>query len=142
MTTGQDTISLDGTFSLIKWQPFVRYSVYINRRSIMKDLTLAEEMVLLAIWKLKDNAYGVTIRKQVSRSTNRIFPYGTLYSVLDKLTKKRMITKIVSAPLPRRGGRSRNYYSILPEGISALKKALHLRKSLWDEKTIAALDKV
>lgn len=107
----------------------------------MKDLTLVEEMVLLAIWKLKDNAYGVTIRKQVSRSTNRIFPYGTLYSVLDKLTKRRLITKSVSDPLPRRGGRSRNYYSITPDGISALKVAMQLKKSLWDEKTILALDK-
>ena len=123
-------------------QPFVRYSVYINREGIMKDLTLAEEMVLLAIWKLKDNAYGVTIRKQVSRSTKRIFPYGTLYSILDKLTKTRLITKIVSEPLPRRGGRSRNYYSITPEGISSLKVALQLKKSLWDEETIMILDKV
>lgn len=106
----------------------------------MKDLTLAEEMVLLAVWKLKDNAYGVTIRKQVSRSTNRIFPYGTLYSILDKLTKSRLVTKSVSDPIPKRGGRSRNYYSITPEGISALKAAMQLKKSLWDEKTIMGLN--
>lgn len=108
----------------------------------MKDLALAEEMVLLAIWKLKNNAYGVTIRKQVSKSTNRVFPYGTLYSVLDKLSKKRLITKIVSDPLPRRGGRSRNYYRVTRDGIFALKAALKLKKSLWDEKTITALNKV
>ena len=107
----------------------------------MKDLTLAEEMVLLAVWKLKDNAYGVTIRKQVSQSTNRIFPYGTLYSVLDGLTRKKLVTKSVSDPLPRRGGRSRNYYSITPGGITALKKAMQLKKSLWDEKTVLVLDK-
>jgi PadR family transcriptional regulator PadR len=114
----------------------------MNGENIMKDLTLVEEMVLLAIWKLESNAYGVTIRKQVTRSTNRLFPYGTLYSILDKLTKKRLITKIVSDPLPRRGGRSRNYYSITPDGISALKAALQLKTSLWDEKTIKALDKI
>ena len=108
----------------------------------MKDLTLAEEMVLLAIWKLKDDAYGVTIRKHVSQSANRIFPYGTLYSILDKLSRKRMITKSVSDPLPRRGGRSRNYYAITSEGISALKVAMRLKKSLWDEETISALSKV
>jgi PadR family transcriptional regulator PadR len=107
----------------------------------MKDLTLTEEMVLLAVWKLKDNAYGVTIRKQVSRSTNRIFPYGTLYSVLDKLTKSRFVTKRVSDPIAKRGGRSRNYYTITPDGISALKEAMRLKTSLWDEKTIQALSK-
>lgn len=106
----------------------------------MKDLTLPEEMVLLAVWKLKDNAYGVTIRKQVSRSTNRIFPYGTLYSILDKLTKNRLVIKSVSDPIPKRGGRSRNYYSITTEGVSALKVAMQLKKSLWDEKTIMALN--
>jgi DNA-binding PadR family transcriptional regulator len=107
----------------------------------MKDLTLVEEMILLAVWKLKENAYGVTIRKQVSQSTDRIFPYGTLYSVLDKFTKMRLVTKTVSDPLPRRGGRSRNYYTITPDGISALKVALRLKKSIWDKKTIMALDK-
>ena len=106
----------------------------------MKDLTLTEEMVLLAVWKLKDNAYGVTIRKQVSRSANRTFPYGTLYSVLDKLLKKGLVTKSISAPIPKRGGRSKNYYAITPSGISALKVAMRLQKSLWDEKTITALD--
>ena len=106
----------------------------------MKDLTLTEEMVLLAVWKLKDNAYGVTIRKQVSRATNRIFPYGTLYSVLDKLLKKGLVTKSISDPIPKRGGRSKNYYAITSSGISALKVAMRLQKSLWDEKTITALD--
>ncbi len=107
----------------------------------MKDLTLTEEMVLLTVWKLKDNAYGVTIRKQVSRSTNRTFPYGTLYSVLDKLTRNGLVTKSVSDPIAKRGGRSRNYYTLTPEGISALKVAMRLKKSLWDEKTITALSK-
>lgn len=108
---------------------------------MMKDLTLSEEMVLLAVWKLENNAYGVTIRKQVSRSTGRIFPYGTLYSVLDKLSKSRLVTKSVSDPIAKRGGRSRNYYTITPAGISALKVAMSLKKSLWDEKTVMALNK-
>ena len=123
-------------------QPFVRYPVYMNGGPIMKDLTLPEEMVLQAIWKLKDSAYGVAIRKEVSRSTARIFPYGTLYSVLDKLTKKGLIIKSVSDPLPIRGGRSRNYYAITPKGVSALKVAMQLKKSLWDEKTMVDLNKV
>lgn len=107
----------------------------------MKDLTLTEEIVLLAVWKLKEDAYGVAIRKELSESTHRIFPYGTLYSALDKLTKKGLITKSPSDPLPRRGGRRRYYYSVTPEGISALKKALELKRLIWDRKTILALNK-
>ncbi len=103
-------------------------------------MALTEEIILLAVWKLKDNAYGVTIRKHISDTTGRIFPYGTLYSVLDKLTKKGFIRRIISDPIPRRGGRSRNYYSITPDGISALKVAMDLKKSLWDRDTIIALN--
>ena len=108
----------------------------------MKDLTLTEEMFLLTVWKLKDNGYGVTIRQHVSEATNRIYPYGTLYSALDKLVRKGYLKKRVSDPIPERGGRSRNYYHITPEGISALKMALELKQSLWDGETELAFDKI
>jgi PadR family transcriptional regulator PadR len=106
---------------------------------IMKDLTLTEEMFLLAVWKLKDEAYGVTIRRHISKETKRIYPYGTLYSALDKLTRKGYLTKTVSDPTPERGGRSRNYYHISPKGISALRAALELKKTMWDKATELAL---
>jgi len=105
----------------------------------MKDLTLTEEMFLLTVLKLKDNAYGVTIRQHVSEKTKRIYPYGTLYSALDKLVSKGYLIKIVSDPLPERGGRSRNYYHITQEGREALKNALELKKMLWDSDTELAL---
>ena len=107
----------------------------------MKDLTLTEEMFLLTVWKLQDNAYGVTIRQHVSETTRRIYPYGTLYSALDKLVRKGYLTKTVSDPLPERGGRSRNYYHITPKGLTALKNALELKRSLWDGDTELAISK-
>ena len=105
----------------------------------MKDFTLTEEMVLLSVWKLSDNAYGVTIRQHISKKTNRIFPYGTLYSALAKLEKKGYVQKSISDPIPERGGRSKNYYHITPEGLIALKKAMELKKILWDDDTQLAL---
>ena len=107
----------------------------------MKDLTLVEEMFLLAVWKLKENAYGVTIRKYVSEVTNRIYPYGTLYSALDKMVRMGFLTKTIGDPTPERGGRSKNYYFITPPGIGALKNAMELKKSLWDKETELALKK-
>lgn len=107
----------------------------------MKDLTLTEEMILWAIWKLEVNAYGVTIRKQVSGRTGRIFPYGTLYGILAKLCRKRYVTKRVSDPTPIRGGRSRNYYRITARGREALRAAMELKKTLWDEESELALEK-
>jgi len=105
----------------------------------MKDLTLTEEMVLLAIFKLKDNAYGVTIRKYLSNATRRIYPYGTLYSTLAKLVQMGLLVKTVSDPTPERGGRSKNYYHITQEGIEALRNAIELKNSLWDDETIVAI---
>lgn len=105
----------------------------------MKDLTLTEEMILWAVWKLDVNAYGVSIRKRVSQKTGRIFPYGTLYGILAKLCRRGFIVKRASDPLPVRGGRSRNYYRITSRGREALKAAMELKKTLWDEESELAL---
>jgi len=107
----------------------------------MKDLTLTEEMILWAVWKLKATAYGVTIRKQVSERTGRSFPYGTLYGILAKLCRKSFVKKSISDPTPIRGGRSRNYYHITSRGREALRAAMELKKTLWDEESELALDK-
>ena len=98
----------------------------------MKDLTLTEEMFLLAVWKLKDDAYGVTIRQHVSEETDRVYPYGTLYSALDKLVERGYLTREKSDPTPERGGRSKIYYYITDEGIVALKAAMELKNRLWN----------
>jgi DNA-binding PadR family transcriptional regulator len=106
----------------------------------MKDLSLIEELVLWAVLKLEGDAYGVTIRRKVSRAAGKNFPYGTLYSVLAKLTRMGYVRKVVGDPSPVRGGRSRNYYRISPGGREALRRTLTLRRRLWDEESQLALD--
>ena len=101
----------------------------------MKDLTLTEEMFLLAVWKLGENAYGVTIRHHVSQETGRTFPYGTLYSALDKLVRMGYLKKSTGDPIPERGGRRKYFYTITKDGIKALKNALKLKQILWDAET-------
>ena len=101
----------------------------------MKDLTLTEEMFLLTVWKLKENAYGVTIRQHISEETGRTFPYGTLYSALDKLVRMGYLTKTTGDPTSERGGRRKYFYHITKEGITALKNALKLKQILWDTET-------
>lgn len=107
----------------------------------MKDLHLTEEMFLLAVWKLKDNAYGVTIRQYVTNETGRNYPIGTIYSALDKMARKGYLRKTVSDPTPERGGRSKNYYHITKAGIEALKAAMELKNLIWDPQTEMALNK-
>lgn len=107
----------------------------------MKDLTLTEEMLLLTVWRLKEDAYGVTIRKHVSQKTDRTFPYGTLYSALDKLVRMGYLTKTTGDPTPERGGRRKYFYHITEEGIEALKNALKLKQRLWDAETQMTINK-
>ena len=56
-------------------------------------LSRSEEIVLVAIWKLGDNAYGVTIREQVSRDTGHEWSFGAIYKPLKQLTHKHYAEK-------------------------------------------------
>jgi len=97
----------------------------------MKFLTKSEEILLLAIWHLKDDAYGVTIRKHVMKVTGENVTYGTLYSSLDQLVKKEYVYKTIGDPTPERGGRRKIFYTIAPRGLEALKKSQELTRVLW-----------
>ena len=107
----------------------------------MRDLSQIEEMILWAVWRLQGNAYGVTLRESLAEATGRIIPYGTLYSALARLSRIGFVFRTTGDPTPKRGGRSKNYYRITPDGLSTLKEALELKKSLWDPKTESALTK-
>jgi PadR family transcriptional regulator PadR len=97
----------------------------------MEELSKAEEMVLLAIWGLADKAYGVSIRKQICKSTKKDYTYGTLYGLLRQMERKGYIRKIKGEPLPKKGGRSKSYFKLTPVGIRALKDAIELHRRMW-----------
>ena len=107
----------------------------------MKDLNLTEEMVLWAVWRLKDDAYGVTIRDHLSRETGRRYPYGTLYSALAKLEKLGYARENRRRPQSRPGRPQQELLRITPYGIAALKAALELKTALWDKDSVLALEK-
>ena len=106
----------------------------------MKELTKAEEMILLAVWRLKDNAYGVSIRKKIEQTANKDYTYGTLYGLLEQLVKKNFLTRKKGEPIPERGGRGKMFYKLTPHGIDALKQALELHKSVWQDITEVTFD--
>jgi len=64
----------------------------------MDIITRLEEVILLAIWKLKDNAYGVPIVKEVSLLTKKKYTMGSLYFSLDQLFKKGLVKKVAGPP--------------------------------------------
>jgi DNA-binding PadR family transcriptional regulator len=95
-------------------------------------LSRAEEIILLAVYKLRGNAYGVTIREQVNDDIGRYWPFGVIYKTLKKLRAKGYLDKTASDPVAERGGRTRYYYEITDEGILALEKILRVHSAIWD----------
>lgn len=97
----------------------------------MKLLSRNEEIILLAIWRLKGNAYGVTIRDLVSEQTENEWPFGAIYMPLDKLTSKRYVRKFTSNPEAIRGGRSKCMYELTGKGKEALKEIRTIQNEIW-----------
>jgi DNA-binding PadR family transcriptional regulator len=98
----------------------------------MKELTKAEETLLLSILRLKDDAYGVAIKQHIQKTTGKALPYGTLYFILEQLTKKRFVKRFTGESKPERGGRSRIYYTLTSEGSKALKHAYQMQQKVWN----------
>lgn len=98
----------------------------------MHILSRADEILLVSILSLGDNAYGVTIIEEVYRRTGKKMTFGSIWVSLDILHKKGYIDKRLGDPTPQRGGRSKLYYTLKPAGIKALREAAALQKSLWD----------
>ena len=106
----------------------------------MKELTKIEEILLLAIWRLKDNAYGVKIRQYVSQIIGKEFTYGNLYSALSQLAKKKYVKKTLGEPTKDRRGRQKIYYSVSALGMKALKAAREMNQKMWEDITDYAFD--
>ncbi|MEM7414568.1 MAG: PadR family transcriptional regulator [Gemmatimonadota bacterium] len=90
-----------------------------------------EQMVLLSVVRLGDGAYGLAIREELERVAGRSPSSGALYTTLDRLEKKGLIS---SAPGERdgaRGGRPRRYVSVTPEGQALLTRSRHRLMALW-----------
>jgi DNA-binding PadR family transcriptional regulator len=89
-----------------------------------------EQMVLLAILRLDDNAYGVTIATELLACARRKVSPGALYTTLDRLEQKGMLRARTGDPLPERGGRARRLYTVTRSGHTALVTAQRAFQSL------------
>jgi len=107
----------------------------------MKDLTKIEEMLLVAIWRLGEKAYGVKIRQYVSAVVGKELTYGHLYSALNQLVIKKFVNKSMGQAQAKRMGRPRIFYTISPQGVKALKAALEMNEKLWSGISKLALER-
>src|SRR5690242_10916336 len=79
-----------------------------------------EQVVLMAILRLGDEAYAVTIRNEIARCTDREPTSGALYTTLDRLEEKGLVSVRVGDPTPQRGGRAKRYFTVTAKGVRAI----------------------
>jgi PadR family transcriptional regulator PadR len=91
-----------------------------------------EQIVLLAILRLGDEAYGVPIRLEIEQRTGRTLTVGALYSTLDRLEHKGYVSSAFSDPTPERGGRSKRYFEVRPLGLRTLRASRDALTAMWD----------
>jgi DNA-binding PadR family transcriptional regulator len=107
----------------------------------MNLLTRTEEIILLAIWRLKGNAYGVTIADRLTKTSGRKWVLGAVYVALERLEKKGYICSHFGKPTKIRGGRSKRLYKLTREGIDALILTRTTEQSLWKDISVISLEK-
>jgi PadR family transcriptional regulator PadR len=91
-----------------------------------------EQIILLAILRLGDEAYGVTIQAEIARHTGRAPSPGALYTTLDRVEEKGFIVSRLGDPTPQRGGRAKRYFKVTKAGVEAVRRAQRAYKSLLD----------
>jgi len=115
----------------------------MRKVGIMNDLDLLsrwEEVYLLSIWQLRDNAYGVSIKRKVREKTGKRLSYGGLYFMLAQLAKKGLVIKTPGEPTQKRGGRRKFYYTLTEKGKKALQTTYLHQKALWKDIADSAMD--
>ena len=91
-----------------------------------------EQIVLLAILRLGDKAYGVPIRLEIERRTGRAVTVGALYRTLDRLEDKGYVASAFSDPTPERGGRSKRHFKLRPLGVRTLRASRDALTAMWE----------
>ncbi|HEX8985002.1 MAG TPA: PadR family transcriptional regulator [Bryobacteraceae bacterium] len=91
-----------------------------------------EQVVLLAVLRLGENAYGVTIRSEIAERTGRQIAPGALYTTLDRLEDKGCLASRMGDPTPERGGRAKRYYVVTAAGLKSVTEAQRAFRNLLE----------
>jgi PadR family transcriptional regulator PadR len=81
-----------------------------------------EHIVMLALLRLADRAYGVTVRQEIEARTRREVSIGAIYATLDRLEAKGYVKSVLGEPTPERGGRSKRFFKVTAKGTLAVNR--------------------
>ncbi len=97
-----------------------------------KSLGEFEHLLLLAAMRLAERAYGVTLRREIEARTGRPVSLGSIYPTMRRLEEGGFVTSEMSEPVPTRGGRSRRFYRLTPEGLAIVVRQREMIEAMWD----------
>jgi PadR family transcriptional regulator PadR len=97
-----------------------------------KSLGEFEHLLLLAVMRLGDEAYGVTVRREIEERTGRPVSLGAIYPTMDRLEERGYVTSAMSRPTSSRGGRSRRYFTLEPAGKAVLDRTRAMISAMWE----------
>jgi len=89
-----------------------------------------EQLVLLALLRLRENGYGATIHHEVQARTRRAISISAVYTTLDRLEEKGLVRSRTGEPTPQRGGRRKKYYALEAAGAEALAQSYRVFKEM------------
>ena len=90
-----------------------------------------ELMVMLALLRVADKAYGVTISKALAENGGREAALGSVYAALDRLESKGLVASELGDPTPERGGRAKRYFRVTGKGLREVRAARRTLVKLW-----------
>ncbi len=83
-----------------------------------------EQLLLIAVIRLRQDAYAVSVRDEVEKRIGRSLSRGTVYVTLERLERKGYLSSELGSPTPARGGKAKRMFAIRPTGVKALQKSL------------------
>jgi DNA-binding PadR family transcriptional regulator len=90
-----------------------------------------ELLVLLALIRLGEEAYGVPISEGIEHSSGRDVSLGSVYITLDRLEEKGLVSSRLGEPTAERGGRAKTYFRITALGLREVRQAQRTLTTLW-----------
>jgi DNA-binding PadR family transcriptional regulator len=94
-------------------------------------LTDFELIILLAILRLGERAYGVPIAREIETTGRRTVILGAVYTALERLERNGLVSSRMGNPSPERGGRAKRFFDVTPQGLSAVKETQRSLVALW-----------
>jgi PadR family transcriptional regulator PadR len=91
-----------------------------------------EYIVVLALLRLEERAYGVTVRQEIEFRTKREVSIGAVYATLDRMETKGYVKSRVGDPTPERGGRSKRFFSVTAKGVTAVNRTHKALQSMTE----------